>query len=132
LLNQPAPYEALPGNPPARKTTKRIGRLPASSRSRWRRTKPACQRGRARKTMDLTTERTNLRPTDPSCETGGNGEPCSALMRNVAERTRQCSASSHKTNPATQKRAAVRAELSSRCNRAEAGITKRTRADPSS
>jgi hypothetical protein len=73
----------------------------------------------------------NLRASNPSRETGRDGEPCSARMGNVAERTRQCSASSHKTNLRAAKTVAVRA-LSSRCNRAEAGMTKRTRAIPPS
>jgi hypothetical protein len=74
---------------------------------------------------------TNLRATSPSCETGGNGKPCRARACTVVKRTRQCSSSSHKTNLATaEKRAAVRAELSSRCNRARAGMKKRTRAMP--
>jgi hypothetical protein len=50
----------------------------------------------------------------------------------ATERTRQCSASSDKTNLTAEKRAIVRAELSSRCNRAEAGMKKRTRAIPAS
>src|SRR5262249_36158232 len=76
------------------------------------------------------TDKTNLTPTQPPGETGGNGEPCSARTGNVTKRTRECSASSHKTNLAMEKRAAVRAELSSRCNRAQAGTKKRTRAMP--
>ena len=78
------------------------------------------------------TDKTNLRPTEPSCETGGNREPCSARTGNVAKRTRHCSAFSHKTNLTAQERAVVRAALSSRCNRADAGMKKRTRAIPAS
>ena len=75
---------------------------------------------------------TNLRASNPSCETGGSGEPSSARTGTLMKRTRQCSGSSDKTNPSAEKRAAERAELSSRCNCAEAGMTKRTRAIPAS
>ena len=75
---------------------------------------------------------TNLRASNPACETGGGGEPSSARTGTLMKRTRQCSGSSDKTNPSAEKRAAERAELSSRCNCAEAGMTKRTRAIPAS
>ena len=84
-------------------------------------TSPAPQAGEA-----------NLRAINPVCETGRSGEPCSTRMGNVAKRTRQCSAASHKTNLRAPKTVAVRAELSSRCNRAEAKITIRIRAIPTS
>ena len=73
--------------------------------------------------------KTNLRAADPSCD---HGEPCSARTGNATKRTRQCAASLHKTNLTAEKRAAVRAALSSRCDRAENGMTKRTRAIPPS
>src|SRR5262249_46595271 len=74
------------------------------------------------------TDKTNLRPTEPSWETGDNGEPSSARTGDVMKRTRQCPASSDKMSLTAEKRAAVRAELSSRCNRVDIGMKKRTRA----
>jgi hypothetical protein len=59
-----------------------------------------------------------------------NGEHHNWLLGNLKKRTRECPASSDKTNLTAEKRAAVRAELSSWCNRARAGMKKRTRAMP--
>ena len=134
----------------ARKAIKRTRRLPASSRPRWRQNEPGLSATpHDEPTIDPMAERTrpvavgdtspapqageaNLRAINPVCETGRNGEPCSTRMGNVAKRTRQCSAASHKTNLRAPKTVAVRAELSSRCNRAEAKITIRIRAIPTS
>jgi hypothetical protein len=59
-----------------------------------------------------------------------NGDNPNWLIGNLEKRTRESSTSSHKTNLTAEKRAAVSAELSSRCNRAQAGMKKRTRAMP--
>ena len=61
-----------------------------------------------------------------------NREHYNSLMGNLEKRTREWSASSHKTDVAAEKPSAVGAEVSSRCNRAEGRMKKRTRAIPAS
>jgi hypothetical protein len=62
----------------------------------------------------------------------GSGVTSGQRSGPLTERTRPMMPDGSKTNLTAEKRAVVRAELSSRCNRAEAGMKKRTRAIPAS